>query len=771
MKHSLKLLFIIVVGLLPTVLFAQNSSSMPGQNGRKAAVNYDYFPHRQYAFVWRNWAVVPKEKIAQILSTSTENVEKLATSMGLPAVQSVEPEWATTRGYITVLRRNWHLLPYEQLTQLLGMSEEELKFRLIEDDFLLTKLGKIKPYCEPLRYVEPTVDMQSRAARIASDVAPLAYAFTPEEPRFGFVREFEHIGHSAEKRVQNNNGFELRMIFPYFAAFGDPLLDHELTTYPEELFRRLSDVGVNGIWVHSVLRMMVEPDDKGFPGDKDAAKRIEGLNKLVARAAKYGIKIYLYVNEPRALETEFFASSEQRKAYGGVVNGDLQTFCPSNPDVLDWLTRSMNSLFSQVDGLGGVFTITASENLTTCVAHNKKHLCERCKDKPYEELIAAVNHAIERGVHSAAPEAKVIAWDWGWPEDKCEAVINLLPKQCWFMSVSEWSKPIKRGGIESKVGEYSISTVGPGPRALRNWEFARRAGLKTVAKVQVNSTWEMSVVPAIPALDLVAQHAENLSQQSVDGVMLSWSLGGYPSENLKLFQSFKRGDNADDVLRDLALAEYGQSVVAQVREAWRACSESFKEYPYHSNTIYFGPHHMGPANPLLKLPSGYNATMVGLPYDDLKKWSSVYPADVWISQMAKAAEGFGRGVEILKEAMQVVDDNHRSKLENLYHRAEMVRIHLQSSAEQGRFVAARNDYYFARNNAVRKAHIEAMRQACAAQRELITDALNIVVRNSSIGYESSNHYFYLPIDLVESYISTLHIEEWLNTETQLMDIK
>ena len=464
MKHSLKLLFIIVVGLLPTLLFAQNSSSMPGQNGRKAAVNYDYFPHRQYAFVWRNWAVVPKEKIAQILSTSTENVEKLATSMGLPAVQSVEPEWATTRGYITVLRRNWHLLPYEQLTQLLGMSEEELKFRLIEDDFLLTKLGKIKPYCEPLRYVEPTVDMQSRAARIASDVAPLAYAFTPEEPRFGFVREFEHIGQSAEKRVQNNNGFELRMIFPYFAAFGDPLLDHELTTYPEELFRRLSDVGVNGIWVHSVLRMMVEPDDKGFPGDKDAAKRIEGLNKLVARAAKYGIKIYLYVNEPRALETEFFASSEQRKAYGGVVNGDLQTFCPSNPDVLDWLTRSMNSLFSQVDGLGGVFTITASENLTTCVAHNKKHLCEHCKDKPYEELIAAVNHAIERGVHSAAPEAKVIAWDWGWPEDKCEAVINLLPKQCWFMSVSEWSKPIKRGGIESKVGEYSISTVGPGRR-------------------------------------------------------------------------------------------------------------------------------------------------------------------------------------------------------------------------------------------------------------------------------------------------------------------
>ena len=291
MKHLLKLLIIIMVALQPAAMSAQ--STMPGQNYRKMAVDYDYFPHRQYAFVWRNWAVVDKAKIAQILSTSVENVERLATSMGLPAVQSVEPEWATTRGYITVLRRNWHLLPYEQLTQLLGMSDEELKFRLIEDDFLFTKHGKIKPYCEPLHYVEPTAEMQARAARIAADVAPLAYAFTPEEPRFGFVREFEHIGKSSGKRIENNNGFELRMIFPYFAAFGDPLLDHNLTTYPEELFRRLSDVGVNGIWVHSVLRMMVEPDEKGFPGDKDAAARIEGLKKLVARAAKYGIKIYL----------------------------------------------------------------------------------------------------------------------------------------------------------------------------------------------------------------------------------------------------------------------------------------------------------------------------------------------------------------------------------------------------------------------------------------------------------------------------------------------
>lgn len=734
---------------------------MPGEESRKPAINYDYFPHTQYAFIWRNWALVPKEKLAGVLSTTVDKVEDLARSMGLPAKQKLEPEWATTRGYITVLRRNWHLLPYEQLTELLGMSAGELKFHLIEDDFLFTKLGKIKPYCEPLKYIEPTKEMQTQASHIASDVAPFMKDLRTQEPRFGFVREFEKLGQQEKKALNSEENFELRMIFPYFATFGDPLLDHELTTYPEELFRRLSDAGVNGIWVHSVLRMMVEPDEKGFPGDEHAAERIKGLQLLVDRAAKYGIKIYLYVNEPRALEKEYFSSSQQRKAYGGAVSGKMQAFCPSNPEVLGWLTSSMESLFCQVKGLGGVFTITASENFTTCVSHKRQHLCEKCKSGDYEELIAGVTRAIEEGVHKGAPEAKVIAWDWGWPDDSCEEIIKLLPKQCWFMSVSEWSKPIVRGGIESKIGEYSISTVGPGPRAQRNWEYARQAGLKCVAKVQVNSTWEMSIVPAIPALDLVASHAENLSRQNVNGVMLSWSLGGYPSENLKLFQSFRKDDKADDVLRELALSEYGEKASGYVREAWRLCSEGFKEYPYHINVVYFGPQHMGPSNPMMIKPTGYNSTMVGLPYDDLKKWTAVYPADVWIAQMERSAAGFAEGIEQLRMAMKVVDRKHRASLENLYRRAEAVRIHLQSAAQQGHFYKNRNLYYAESDTAVRKEYIKSMLNACAAERQLIEDAMKVVTSDSSIGYESSNQYFYLPIDLVEAHISIRHAERWL----------
>jgi hypothetical protein len=63
------------------------------------------------------------------------DITALATSMGLPSDSVVPPE-QRERGYITLIRRNWHLLPYEQLLELLEMTPERLAFTLREDDFM-----------------------------------------------------------------------------------------------------------------------------------------------------------------------------------------------------------------------------------------------------------------------------------------------------------------------------------------------------------------------------------------------------------------------------------------------------------------------------------------------------------------------------------------------------------------------------------------------------------------------------------------------------------
>ena len=90
MKRFLTILMFVV--FLCADVMAQK---LPGEDGRTPALEFAYFPHRQYTFVWRNWSVVEKGKLAAILGTSVEKVEELATSMGLSKKQTIEKEWAT----------------------------------------------------------------------------------------------------------------------------------------------------------------------------------------------------------------------------------------------------------------------------------------------------------------------------------------------------------------------------------------------------------------------------------------------------------------------------------------------------------------------------------------------------------------------------------------------------------------------------------------------------------------------------------------------------
>ena len=135
------------------------------------------------------------------------------------------------------------------------------------------------------------------------------------------------------------------------------------------------DLGVNGVWLHVVLRQLApSPIFPEFGAGHE--RRIENLRRLVERAKKYGIDIYLYMNEPRAMDASFFQGREGIK---GVQEGDFHTLCTSAPEVRQWLTDSLTYVFKQVPGLGGVFTITASENLTNCYSHSRTAAgCPRC---------------------------------------------------------------------------------------------------------------------------------------------------------------------------------------------------------------------------------------------------------------------------------------------------------------------------------------------------------------------------------------------------------
>ena len=411
------------------------------------------------------------------------------------------------------------------------------------------------------------------------------------------------------------------------------------------------------------------------------------------------------------------------------------------------MADALAHVFTTVPNLAGVFTISASENLTNCASHGQHRSCPQCKGRSAADIIAGVNGVIESGVHRRNPNARVLVWDWGWNDGDAADIIKALPKSAWLMSVSEWSIPIRRGGIKTAVGEYSISTVGPGPRASRHWKLAREAGLKCVAKVQANNSWELSAVPALPVLELVGEHASNLGAANIDGIMLSWTLGGYPSANLDLVSrmgAFPRVTK-DQALDSMARESFGEGAEL-ARKAWKTFSESFREYPFDGGVIYNAPIQLGPANLLFEKRSGYAATMVGIPYDDVMGWSGPYPPTVLAEQFEKVAGGFKNALVDLEGAASKAPPQRAASAQADLRVARAARIHFQSVANQVRFVLARD-------SAAGAERVAKMKKLLSDETDLAKELFVLTREDSRIGFEASNQYYYLPQDLMEKVIN------------------
>lgn len=742
--------------------------------GVRPAIPLKHFPDRLHAFVWRNWELVSLKRMAEVLQTTPQNVRDIGLLMGL-LPQIPPPAEYQQRGYITIIRRNWHLLPYEQLLTLLGWDAQRLAFTLREDDFLWIKLGSLKPACVPIRYAEPNEATVKRCAEIREIVwSHFGEAVAaPSKPRFEF---FAQTTDAEVVEDRNRNDEEsIRFLYSYAGLFGDPLLHPELDPYPDALLRRLSQAGVNGVWLHVVLSQLAPSDALGRP-TADHAVRLANLAKMVERTARHGVSIYLYMNEPRAVPASLLEGREELR---GVRQGDYAVLCTSAPQVRQWLTDSLRHVFENVPNLGGVFTITASENLTNCYSHTRTATgCPRCSKRSGPEVIAEVNAAIAAGVRAGSPKVKVIVWDWGWPDgtsagwgqpDWASRIIELLPDDVYLMCVSEWGKPITRGGIAGAVGEYSISAVGPGPRAQRHWALARQRGLKTLAKVQVNCTWELSAVPYLPVMNLVAQHCSNLRQAGVDGLMLSWTVGGYPSPNLELVRRFqqKPAPTAGEALMGLARARYGAEAAPEMMAGWARFSEAFSEFPFDGSYVYRGPSQVGPANLLYLEPTGYASTMVGFPYDDVDGWRGIYPAEVLAGQFEKVASGWREGLAAWKEATgQIEGPRERANAQSDLVVAEAAGLHFESVANQIRFTLAWNAL---RSGSLLQAEADAavatMRAKVHAEIRNAERLFALTRQDPRIGFEASNHYYYLPLDLVEKVVNCEYILQWLARRT------
>jgi hypothetical protein len=197
------------------------------------------------------------------------------------------------------------------------------------------------------------------------------------------------------------------------------------------------------------------------------------------------------------------------------------------------------------------------------------------------------------------------------------------------------------------------------------------------------------------------------------------------------------------MLNAVARERYGERAVAHARAAWKLFSDAFRQYPYDGGVVYTCPVQFGPSNLLYAKPTGYAATMIGFPYDDVDRWRGPYPAPVFAAQFEKVAAGWEAGLAEMKLAVEGSDN---AAAHEDYDLARAAGLHFRSVANQTRYVLARNA---GRRDEQRRL----TRDEIGIAKELFTLARH----DSRIGFEASNHYYYTPQDLMEKALNCQHL--------------
>lgn len=696
-------------------------------------IDMDYFTNWQ-KIIFRNFGLVKSDLIGKVIGLSESEVLLHAKQLGLDRMR-YEPLWQK-KGFVTIIRNNWDILPNDKIAELLELSENELNKLLTDYDFLDIKLGK-KPHVEEFAF-KPLSDEEKARTDSVCKIVSDNFKERVVKP-FDFFRNFIEPYYVCSEKTSIIDRFTSN----YCAKYSGSLLDDNLSDYSEDYLKKLSATGTNGIWLHDTLRNLAE-----FPFDislsPDYKVRVNNLKKLTERCKKYGIKVYLYINEPRSLPKEFFEKYPKLK--GQKADDGTYCLCTSQQEVKEYLYNAIKSIAKNVPELYAVMTITMSENPTHCYSRYWKDSgaiytdCQNCKARKPSEVVAEVNNIISRALKDGNGYTRLIANVWGWAnyasEDKKEVfdTIDLLGEDVDILCVSEYGKEFVRGGVHGKVDDYSISVVGPSEFAEKVLTFAKNKKHNIWAKIQVNNSWECSCVPYLPTFGLMVEHVKRLKKLGLSGIMLGWSLGGYPNGVLPLVNSICEDDNFDkSIWYDKVYGENANIIETAVT----IFDNAFLNYPFSINSIYFGAHNMGCGNLWSLDEQNRESTMVCFTFDDINKWTSPYGVDVYMSLMKNLCQDWETGLDIIEN----IEGN--LAFQEFVSCATVAYIHFKSALNLLIFSQLKKDV---------KANNCLLKECLENELKITKDLYCLTIKDAKLGFEMTNHYYYSDNLLLEKII-------------------
>ncbi len=396
---------------------------------------------------------------------------------------------------------------------------------------------------------------------------------------------------------------------------GEELAD-DIDYYPEEYLNRLVHDGINGVWIYTKFCDLVP--SKIIPEyGKDAERRLDKLNRVIAKCKKYGIRVYAFGIEPMAIRGEM---AEKYADIAGAGSHDGPSFCTASERGKAYCKEAFETLFRACPELAGALICTIGERTTNCSSayiyddlKKEMHKCPRCKDKRLAEVLAQATDAMREGMRAAGTDAEYFSWTYGhrgWDYDEIEEYVRLLPDDVGMVQGLEDNGRCMQLGKERMAIDYWLSFIGPSEMFKRTALAAKKYGKTLFTKTQVCCSHEVATVPYVPVPGILFEKYKAMHEYGVEGVIQCWYFGNYPSMMNKAagemaFLHDFSDESKKAFLKDLAGIYWGKSKAEKIVKAWEFFAEGYLHYPTNIMFSYYGPMHDGPVWLLQLLPKNW----------------------------------------------------------------------------------------------------------------------------------------------------------------------
>ncbi len=403
---------------------------------------------------------------------------------------------------------------------------------------------------------------------------------------------------------------------PYGANYLVPDLSAEYLS--DAAFRLLAHYGITGMTIYGDWLCYVRSERFPELNAPDYDQNIAMLRDAASRAARYGVRLYYVPVSPKLLHDHPFFERHPTGRGSRISPGlspvpkRIHCLCSSDPETLLFHGEVFGDLVRAVPELGGLILIVGGESYYHCymrpdtsgLVDGIKTNCPRCGQHMPEEVVGALLHATEQGVHAVDGSIPVVAWPYSafvWSGDpQYLTLIEHLPHGVMLQTEIDKDHLAQKNGYHKRIWDYSVDFTGPSSIVQAQTEPLRNRDHERFIKTETAIGLETIHVPYVPSLQRHAEKWRNVREASPVGVLQSWmffGMWGSRAEEIGWWTNWHPERSSAEVLRIIAERDFGINA-AVVLDAWQVMSDAVGHLPYIPN-YFTGPEFIGPAQPLL----------------------------------------------------------------------------------------------------------------------------------------------------------------------------